>query len=88
MSSPSRRLTRQIAWKLMSADQQAAFEKNPEMNLAIAVNGLGRFRVNIFKQRNEVSIVARNIKMEIPKFEDLKLPEVLLKVVMEKRGLA
>src|SRR5690606_22929438 len=57
------------------------------MNLAISIPSVGRFRINIFKQRNEVSIVARNIKMEIPKFEDLKLPEVLLKTVMEKRGL-
>ncbi|MCP6082795.1 type IV pili twitching motility protein PilT, partial [Klebsiella pneumoniae] len=58
-----------------------------EMNLAISVPNVGRFRINIFKQRNEVSIVARNIKLDIPRFEDLKLPEVLLKVVMEKRGL-
>ena len=57
------------------------------MNLAISLAGVGRFRINIFKQRNEVSIVARNIKLDIPRFEDLKLPEVLLSTVMEKRGL-
>ncbi|MDG9930063.1 MULTISPECIES: PilT/PilU family type 4a pilus ATPase [unclassified Pseudomonas] len=76
-----------IAAGVMDAEQRGEFEKELEMNLAISIPNVGRFRINIFKQRNEVSIVARNIKMEIPKFEDLKLPEVLLKTVMEKRGL-
>ncbi|KAF1052952.1 MAG: Twitching mobility protein [Stenotrophomonas maltophilia] len=77
----------QIAHSIMDEEQRAEFERELEMNLAISVSGVGRFRINMFKQRNEVSIVARNIKLDIPLFEDLKLPEVLLKVVMEKRGL-
>ncbi|QKE65696.2 PilT/PilU family type 4a pilus ATPase [Aquipseudomonas campi] len=76
-----------IAAGVMDEQQRADFERELEMNLAISLPNIGRFRINIFKQRNEVSIVARNIKMEIPKFEDLKLPEVLLKTIMEKRGL-
>ncbi|HUE94713.1 PilT/PilU family type 4a pilus ATPase [Pseudomonas sp.] len=76
-----------IADAVMDNAQRDEFERELEMNLAISIAGVGRFRINIFKQRNEVSIVARNIKMEIPKFEDLKLPEVLLKTIMEKRGL-
>ncbi|SHM50090.1 twitching motility protein PilU [Pseudomonas punonensis] len=77
----------EIADGVMDAAQREEFERELEMNLAISINGVGRFRINIFKQRNEVSIVARNIKLDIPRFEDLKLPEVLLKTVMEKRGL-
>jgi len=76
-----------VADSIMDSAQKIEFERELEMNLAISLAGIGRFRINIFKQRNEVSIVARNIKMEIPKFEDLKLPEILLKTVMEKRGL-
>ncbi len=76
-----------VADSIMDSAQRIEFERELEMNLAISLAGIGRFRINIFKQRNEVSIVARNIKMEIPKFEDLKLPEILLKTVMEKRGL-
>ena len=76
-----------IAASVMDAEQRAEFEKELEMNLAISVPNVGRFRINIFKQRNEVSIVARNIKMDIPKFEDLKLPEVLKKLALTKRGL-
>jgi twitching motility protein PilU len=76
-----------IAEGVMDAEQRAEFERELEMNLAMSIPGVGRFRINIFKQRNEVSIVARNIKLDIPNFDDLKLPQVLLDVIMEKRGL-
>lgn len=76
-----------IAQALMDDAQCAAFEEELEMNLAVSIAGVGRFRINIFKQRNEVSIVARNINTEIPKFENLGLPEVLKEVIMTKRGL-
>ncbi|SDT13517.1 PilT/PilU family type 4a pilus ATPase [Pseudomonas fuscovaginae UPB0736] len=76
-----------IADGIMDAEQRQQFERELEMNLALSLPGVGRFRVNIFKQRNEVSIVARNIKLEIPRFEDLKLPPILLDTIMEKRGL-
>ncbi len=79
--------TKQIAWKLMSPEQQAAFEKNPEMNMAISNASIGRFRVNIFKQRNQVGLVIRNIKMKIPSMEELELPSALSKLIMQKRGL-
>ncbi len=77
----------QIANGIMDVEQREQFEHDLEMNLAISIDGVGRFRINIFRQRNEVSIVARNIVAEIPKFDDLKLPEVLKEVVMAKRGL-
>ncbi|WP_248803073.1 PilT/PilU family type 4a pilus ATPase [Pseudomonas sp. MWU13-2100] len=76
-----------IADGIMDAEQRLQFERELEMNLALSLPGVGRFRINIFKQRNEVSIVARNIKLEIPRFEDLKLPPILLETIMEKRGL-
>ena len=76
-----------IADGIMDAPQREEFERELEMNLAISVPNVGRFRINIFRQRNDVSIVARNIKLDIPRFEDLKLPPVLLQAIMEKRGL-
>ena len=76
-----------IAYALMDKKQQEEFEEDLEMNLATSIPGVGRFRVNIFKQRNEISIVARNIKIDIPKFEDLKLPDILKDVIVQKRGL-
>jgi len=76
-----------IAAFLMDAEQRKEFDRDLEMNLAISRTGIGRFRVNIFKQRNDVSIVIRNVKLDIPRFEDLKLPPVLLETVMLKQGL-
>ncbi len=78
---------KEIAYELMDAEQRAAFEQKPEMNLAISEPGVGRFRVNIFKQRNQVSMVVRNIKTQIPSMESLGLPPILSKLIMAKRGL-
>ena len=76
-----------IARSLMDEQQQAAFEEELEMNLAYSIPKVARYRINIFKQRNQYSLVARNIKAEIPKMEDLGLPSALKDVIMEKRGL-
>ncbi|MCG8312436.1 MAG: PilT/PilU family type 4a pilus ATPase [Pseudomonadales bacterium] len=76
-----------MASAIMDEEQRAAFEDKPEMNLAISEPGIGRFRVNIFKQRNQVSMVIRAIKTDIPRFQDLGLPDILPKLVMQKRGL-
>ena len=77
----------QIAHEIMDEEQRKIFAQELEMNLAISIHGVGRFRINIFKQRNEISIVARNIKTDIPQFDSLGLPDVLKEVVMSKRGL-
>ena len=76
-----------IAHAIMDEEQRETFLHELEMNLAISISGVGRFRVNIFKQRNETSIVARNINTDIPKFEDLGLPTILKDIIMQKRGL-
>jgi len=78
---------RSLAMEIMSEEQQAEFESKPEMNLAISESGVGRFRVNIFKQRNEMSMVIRYINAQIPNLEDLGLPPVLKEVIMAKRGI-
>lgn len=76
-----------IADAIMDEEQREAFIHELEMNLAISIPGVGRFRINIFKQRNEISIVARNIKAEIPQFDQLGLPPVLKEIITAKRGL-
>jgi twitching motility protein PilU len=78
---------KQIAYEIMDQTQQAEFEQELEMNLAISVSGYGRFRINIFVQRNEVAVVARNIVADIPQWQDLRLPAILPEVIMRKRGL-
>jgi len=78
---------KEIACAVMDEEQRHQFDHELEMNLAYSIPRIGRFRVNIFKQRNEVSIVARNIVTEIPSAESLGLPEILKSTIMEKRGL-
>lgn len=78
---------RDIATSIMDADQREEFEHELEMNLAYSIPKVGRFRVNIFRQRNEVSIVARNIVTDIPNVDTLGLPPILKDVIMTKRGL-
>ncbi|MEH6450120.1 MAG: PilT/PilU family type 4a pilus ATPase [Oleispira sp.] len=73
--------------QIMDADQKKEFEQEMELNMAISLPTGGRFRINMFRQRNEVSVVARNIVTDIPKFDDLGLPAVLKKVITAKRGL-
>ncbi len=78
---------REIAYSVMKDDQIREFEQNWELNFAIPLAGVGRFRANVFKQRGEVSMVVRYIKGEIPQVEQLGLPTLLRQLVMEKRGL-
>lgn len=78
---------KEIADSVMDAEQRASFEHVPEMNLAISEQGIGRFRVNIFKQRNNYALVIRNIKVDIPNADVLGLPQILKDKIMEKRGL-
>jgi len=78
---------RGMAYEIMDEVQRATFEEDLEMNLALSISGYGRFRINIFVQRNEVGLVARNIVSDIPHWKDLRLPQVLTEVIMRKRGL-
>ncbi len=76
-----------LAESILTAEQKDRLAKELELNLAITQGKEGRFRVNIFQQRNEISMVIRNIKTCIPKPKELMLPKTLLDLVMEKRGL-
>jgi len=78
---------RAIVYSLMSDDQVKEFEETMELNMAISYGGLGRFRVNVFRQRGEVGMVIRYIQGQIPSIEELSLPPILKQVIMEMRGL-
>ena len=76
-----------LAYEIMNEEQIAQFELKPEMNLAYSVPGVGRFRVNVFMQRSQAAMVIRHIQTNIPSSEQLGLPQVLKKIIMQKRGL-
>lgn len=79
--------TKAFAYSIMSEKQRTEFEKEKECNFAIWPRDIGRFRVNVFVQQENVGMVLRTITTKIPRFDDLNLPPVLKEVMMTKRGL-
>ncbi|MHB1100084.1 MAG: PilT/PilU family type 4a pilus ATPase [Burkholderiales bacterium] len=79
--------TKELARSIMNDKQAMEFESTKEVNFAISPPGIGRFRVNAFVQQQQVGLVLRVINTQIPKFDDLNLPQVLKEVTMSKRGL-
>jgi twitching motility protein PilU len=79
--------TLDLARSIMNDKQAASFELTKEANFAISPGDIGRFRVSAFVQMGAVGMVLRTINSDIPKLEELGLPEVLKDVVMAKRGL-
>lgn len=78
---------REMAFSVMNDEQRREFEKHFEINIIASIIGVGRFRVNIFRQRGEIAMVVRHIKGVILSLQDLLLPTKLMDLVMEKRGL-
>ena len=78
---------RRIAYELMTKDQAREFENELEMNLSHLDRAVGNFRINIFRQRGTLALVIRYVRSNVPPFEKLRLPPVLLDMVMAKRGL-
>lgn len=76
-----------LIYPILSEEQIQTFEDTYELDMAYSVKDVGRFRINLFKQRGEVSVVIRYIKWQVPGLEELGLPKVLSQLVMEKRGL-
>ena len=79
--------TLEMAFSMMSNRQKMHFKEHFEVDIGYGVSGLGRFRVNIFQQRNSIGIVARVISDHIKTFSELGLPPVLADIADEQRGL-
>ena len=80
-------MAEQLTLGLMNESQRQEFLSHQECNFAYQIPGLSRFRVNAFKQLNQSGLVIRVINSKIPEFADLNLPEVLLDLIMQQRGL-
>ncbi len=81
-------LTESAAFGIMDEQQKTEFLKNKDLDFAISLpDNSARFRVNAFYQRKTIGLVLRLIPSIIPKPKDLGLPDVLLELVLEKRGL-
>ena len=77
----------EIAQGIMNEKQRQEFAATMEMNMAMSLPGVSRFRVNIFQQRGSVGMVIRRIKADVMSIEQMGLPSILGDIVMTKRGL-
>ena len=78
---------RETVLNTMNEKQRNEFAEKKELNFAISVRGVGRFRASAFFQRNLAGMVLRRIETTIPKIDDLGLPEIIKELAMVKRGL-
>ncbi len=76
-----------MALALMDQEQQKFFQEHKELDFSHGISGVGRFRINVFKQRGSVRMVIRNIPFEVPSIDSLSLPAVVKKIANFERGL-
>jgi twitching motility protein PilT len=77
----------QLAYSMLNAFQKQKFEKTWELDLSYGIPGLGRFRVNLYRQRGSTGIAIRSIPSVIPSVEDLNLPPILREMSRKPRGM-
>jgi twitching motility protein PilT len=83
----TREFMRRTAMRLLGEDRYNDLMEGTEKDLGYSVEGMGRFRVNLFLAQGEVRGVMRHIPGKIPPFEELHLPKVLERLAMERRGM-
>ncbi len=79
--------TYDLAYSIMNEQQREEFQKTNEYDFAYIVPGLGRFRVNVYRQRGSIGMVLRVIAFKVRSVEELELPSIVLKLAEETRGL-
>jgi twitching motility protein PilT len=77
----------EIMSQILSEDQQKRFVQRNELDLALSVSKMGRFRINLYRQRGTVGVAIRSVNTIIPSFEELHLPPVLKNLADHRRGL-
>ena len=78
---------RQLLYEILNERQVKEFEDEMELNTALAVPGIGSFRISAFRQKGAPAVVVRYIPNAIPPIDSLGVPDVLKEVIMQKRGL-
>jgi len=77
----------QIVAQVLNEKQRERFFRKNEMDLALSVAKLGRFRINLFRQRGTAGIAIRHVNTQVPGFDQLNLPPIAKKLSNERRGL-
>ena len=78
---------RQLIYAMLTPEQIQHFEKSGDLDIGYNSPGVGRFRVNLLRQRGCLGMVARRVNSHIPTFEELHLPPILAKVALYEQGL-
>jgi twitching motility protein PilT len=76
-----------FAIAVMSEHKRHEFETSNEADIGYTLQGVGRFRINVFRQRGLVGLAVRRVRSEIPTFEELRLPDVMRTLADSPRGL-
>jgi twitching motility protein PilT len=79
--------TASFADAVMGEHKRREFESTSEADVGYTLPGVGRFRINVFRQRGVVGLAIRRVRSEIPTFEELRLPEVMRELAASPRGL-
>lgn len=79
--------SRQIAYSVLTEEQQKRFENEKELDFSFGVQGLSRFRANVYQQRGVTSVAIRQIPFEILSFDELGLPPIIKKFAEKQKGL-
>ncbi len=77
----------ELAYSLMDEARIKRFEATHEMNFGYSLSNLGRYRVNVFRQRGSTAMVIRRLAIDIPTIKELSLPDILERLALQRRGL-
>ncbi len=78
---------KRLILEVLDDEQRQRFEENLELDVSLQITNGGRFRLNIYRQKGALALVARHIKNIIPSIDELFLPDVLKDLVMAEKGL-
>jgi twitching motility protein PilT len=80
-------LCQRLIYSLLTDSQKEKFEANNELDLSFGIKGVGRIRMNVFRQRGSVAAALRSIPNKIPNFEELGLPAIVYEIMKLPKGL-
>ena len=79
--------TKRLVYQILTEAQRSELEKNLELDFSFGVKGLARFRANCFYSKGSVAAVFRQIPSQVPDFDSLGLPQVLMEMTEVSNGL-
>jgi twitching motility protein PilT len=77
----------QLVYSILNEDQKRRFERDKELDLSFGIQGLSRFRANIFQQRGTTAAAIRQIPFQMLTFEELGLPTAIKEIATRQKGM-